>query len=52
MTEHLFNRGILVRSGTEFGAGGQQHFRIAFCKSVETLEEGMTRLKAALGEIE
>jgi aspartate aminotransferase len=51
MTDHLFGRGILVRSGTEFGAGGQGHFRIAFCKSIETLEEGMTRLKAALAEV-
>ena len=51
MTDHLFGKGILVRSGTEFGAGGQGHFRIAFCKSIETLEEGMTRLKDALGAL-
>jgi aspartate aminotransferase len=51
MTDHLFGKGILVRSGTEFGAGGQGHFRIAFCTSTEALEEGMTRLRAALGEL-
>jgi aspartate aminotransferase len=51
MTDYLFGKGILVRSGTEFGAGGQGHFRIAFCKSTETLEEGMTRLKEALAGV-
>jgi aspartate aminotransferase len=51
MTDHLFGKGILVRSGTEFGACGQGHFRIAFCTSTQALEEGMARLKAALGEL-
>jgi aspartate aminotransferase len=51
MTDHLFGKGILVRSGTEFGAGGQGHFRIAFCTSIATLEEGMTRLKEALDQV-
>jgi len=51
MTEHLFNKGILVRSGTEFGAGGQKHFRISFSTSRETLELGMDRLKQALDEL-
>jgi aspartate aminotransferase len=51
MTEYLFGRGILVRSGTEFGASGQKHFRIAFCTSMESLEQGMDRLERALGEL-
>jgi len=51
MTEYLFNRGILVRSGTEFGAGGQKHFRISFSTSMEALELGMERLKQALDEL-
>lgn len=52
VTERLFEKGILVRSGTEFGANGQKHFRIAFCTSIETLEEGLTRLKGALADVE
>ena len=51
MTEHLFSKGILVRSGTEFGAGGQKHLRICFATSMETLEIGMDRLKKALDEL-
>jgi aspartate aminotransferase len=51
MTEYLFSKGIMVRSGTEFGAGGQKHVRICFSKSMETLEMGMERLKQALDEL-
>ncbi|MHB8910664.1 MAG: pyridoxal phosphate-dependent aminotransferase [Syntrophales bacterium] len=51
MTEYLFTKGIMVRSGTEYGAGGQKHFRICFATSVETLEAGMDRLKRALDEL-
>jgi aspartate/methionine/tyrosine aminotransferase len=51
MTEYLFNKGILVRSGTEFGAGGQKHFRISFATSLPILEAGMDRLKRMLDEL-
>lgn len=51
MTEHLFNKGIMVRSGTEYGAGGQKHFRICFATSMENLEVGINRLKQALDEL-
>jgi aspartate aminotransferase len=51
MTEYLFSKGILVRSGTEFGACGQKHLRICFATSMETLETGMDRLKRALDEV-
>jgi len=51
MTEYLFSKGILVRSGTEFGASGEKHLRICFAASIETLEMGMDRLKRALDEL-
>ncbi len=51
MTEYLFNKGIMVRSGTEYGAGGQKHFRICFATSMENLEVGIDRLKQALDEL-
>jgi len=51
MTEYLFNKGIMVRSGTEYGAGGRKHFRICFATSMEILETGMSRLKQALDEL-
>jgi aspartate aminotransferase len=51
MTEYLFSKGILVRSGTEFGACGQKHLRICFATSMESLESGLDRLKRALDEL-
>jgi aspartate aminotransferase len=51
MTEYLFDKGILVRSGTEFGARGQKHLRICFAAGIETLETGMDRLKRAMDEL-
>jgi aspartate aminotransferase len=51
MTEYLFGKGIMVRSGTEYGAGGQKHFRICFATSMDILEAGMSRLKQALDEL-
>jgi aspartate/methionine/tyrosine aminotransferase len=51
MTDYLFAKGILVRSGTEFGAKGQKHFRISFATSIEKLEAGMEGLKRALDEL-
>lgn len=52
MTDYLAGKGILVRSGTEFGESGQKHFRISYSASIELLEEGMERLKKALDELE
>ena len=51
MTEYLFSKGIMVRSGTEYGARGEKHFRICFATSVENLEVGIDRLKRALDEL-
>jgi len=48
MLVYLADRGILVRSGTEFGQKGEGHIRLAFTTSTEDLEEGMVRLKKAL----
>jgi len=51
MTKYLSSKGIIVRSGTEFGPNGQKHFRICFATSLEKLEEGMDRLKQALDDL-
>lgn len=48
----LAEKGVLVRSGTEFGKNGEGHFRISFANSVENLEEGMTRLKKTLDDLD
>jgi aspartate/methionine/tyrosine aminotransferase len=51
MLPYLSGKGVLVRSGTEFGANGEGQIRLAFTTSVEELEEGMDRLKKALEEL-
>ena len=52
ITQYLAERGVFVRSGTEFGENGQHHIRISFATSIEKLEEGMERLKRALDELD
>ena len=52
MLTYLMDKGVLVRSGTEFGKNGEGHIRIAFTTSVEILEEGMDRLKDALKNLD
>jgi aspartate/methionine/tyrosine aminotransferase len=51
MTEYLFSKGVLVRSGTEFDANGRKYFRISYATSMENLPVGMDRLKRALEEL-
>ena len=48
MLTYLMDKGVLVRSGTEFGENGEGCIRLAFTTSVDMLEEGMERLKSAL----
>ncbi len=52
MLAYLMDRGVLVRSGTEFGKNGEGHIRIAFTTSAEMLEEGMNRLENALKDLD
>ena len=51
MLAYLSDKGILVRSGTEFGQHGEGFIRLAFTRSTEELEEGMARLEKALAEL-
>jgi aspartate/methionine/tyrosine aminotransferase len=51
LTSYLAERGLWVRSGTEFGEKGQNHIRLSFAVSVEEIEEGMKRLKKALEDL-
>ena len=51
MTNYLGERGLMVRSGTEFGEKGQNHIRLSFATSVEKIEEGMERLRKALEDL-
>ncbi len=51
MMNYLSQKQVLVRSGTEFGEKGQKHIRLSFTTSMESLEEGMERLREALNEL-
>ena len=51
MTHYLGERGLQVRSGTEFGEKGQNHLRLSFATSVEEIQEGMKRLKKGLEDL-
>ena len=52
MMQFLAAKGVMVRSGTEFGERGQSRIRISFTTSMELLEEGLARMKKALRELE
>lgn len=45
---HLMSGGVKVRSGVEFGAGGEHHLRISFAASMDDLREGIGRLGQVL----
>jgi aspartate/methionine/tyrosine aminotransferase len=49
-TQFLLERGIAVRSGTEFGPAGEGFIRLSFATSRENIEEGARRLATAAAE--
>jgi len=50
MAAFLLDRGVAVRSGTEFGPAGEGHVRLSFATSRENIQEGAKRLAAAAAE--
>jgi len=46
----LRERGVLLRSGTEYGPSGEGYIRVAFAASRESVTEGMLRLRSTLEE--
>ena len=51
MMKYLYERGLNVRPGTEFGAMGEGHLRFTFAPSVETINQGIAIFRAALEEL-
>lgn len=47
----LFERGVAVRSGSEYGAGGEKHLRISYSVSEATIEKGMAVVAAVMREL-
>jgi aspartate/methionine/tyrosine aminotransferase len=50
MAGFLLDRGVAVRSGTEFGPAGEGYVRLSFATSRENIQEGARRLAAAAAE--
>jgi aspartate/methionine/tyrosine aminotransferase len=51
MMAYLYDRGLNLRPGTEFGAMGEKHLRLTFAPSVDTIEGGIAVFKAAMEEL-
>lgn len=51
MMGYLYERGLNVRPGTEFGEMGEGHLRFTFAPSVATIAEGIAIFKASLEEL-
>ncbi|KIH99576.1 aspartate aminotransferase [Streptomonospora alba] len=49
VARELAERGVLVRSGTEYGPSGEGHIRISFAASEDDLRTGLTRIVHHLG---
>jgi aspartate aminotransferase len=50
MAAFLLERGVALRSGTEFGPSGEGYVRLSFATSRENIREGARRLAAAAAE--
>ncbi|NEA98576.1 aminotransferase class I/II-fold pyridoxal phosphate-dependent enzyme [Streptomyces sp. SID13726] len=48
VTRFLLEEGVAVRAGGEYGPSGHRHIRLSFAASLDTLDEGITRITTAL----
>jgi aspartate aminotransferase len=51
MMAYLYERGLNLRPGTEFGARGEKHLRLTFAPSVEVINGGIAVFKGAMEEL-
>ncbi|HWT82488.1 MAG TPA: aminotransferase class I/II-fold pyridoxal phosphate-dependent enzyme, partial [Candidatus Methylomirabilis sp.] len=52
MVKYLYERGLSVRPGTEFGARGENHLRFTFAPSAAVITEGVRIFSAAMRELQ
>lgn len=52
LTEHCLKHGVAVRSGTEFGPGGEGYIRLTFAGAPAHFERGLERLNRAMRALE
>lgn len=48
---YLYERGLTVRPGTEFGSMGEQHLRFTFAPSTAVITEGLAIFRSAMSEL-
>ena len=48
--EKMLERGVITVPGAAFGTEGEGYLRVSFCANLETLTEGVRRMKEALRE--
>jgi aspartate/methionine/tyrosine aminotransferase len=51
MVKYLYQRGLSVRPGTEFGAKGEKHLRFSFAPSTVVISEGLSIFRSAMNEL-
>jgi aspartate/methionine/tyrosine aminotransferase len=51
MVDYLYEKGVLVRSGTQFGNRGQGWFRLTYCMALKDAVEGIDRLAKAINDL-
>lgn len=51
MMKYLYERGLCVRPGTEFGSMGEKHLRFTFARSAEEINDGIAIFKTAMEEL-
>jgi aspartate aminotransferase len=51
MMKYLYERGLNVRPGTEFGSRGERHLRFTFAPSPAVITEGLTIFRSAMREL-
>ncbi len=51
MMRYLYERGLNVRPGTEFGSMGEKHLRFTFAPSTTVITEGLAIFRSAMREL-
>ena len=47
----LWDRGVAVRSGSEYGTAGERHLRLSYSVSEATIEKGMAIVAEVMREL-
>ena len=52
LVSRMTDAGVLVRSGREYGPSGEGYFRISFATDLDSLREGLRRIRSVLTDLE